>query len=145
MNDPLPELLAKAKTAGVASDFVHKAFNAGKQMAQANRPEILGALVGGALATGLGAATVKRWKGKPSLQELDAAQMQAAQKAEGEKLQKKGKKPGFSHKVQDAVAGAYAGVSKAMAEHPVAGSLTYGATGARLGIDLARQIREWTK
>jgi hypothetical protein len=145
MNDSLDRLLENAKTAGVASDFVRKAFEAGKQMAQANRPEIIGALVGGALATGLGAATVKRWGGKPSLQELDAAQMRAAQKAEGQKLREKGKKPGFSHKVQDAVAGAYAGVSKAMAEHPVAGSLTYGATGARLGIDLARLAREWSK
>ena len=126
------------------SDYVRQAFEAGKQMAQAKKPEIIGGLAGAAIAGGIGLGVSKRWKkGQPSLQERDAAGMVAGQRAEREKLREKGKKPGFRHKVEDVAAHTYAGLSKAMAEHPAAGTLMYAGAGARTGARLARHLKEW--
>lgn len=128
------------------SDTFRAAFAAGRQMARAKRPEIIGATAGALIATGLGALSVKRWKGgkQPSFMEQDAADMRRAQAKDAARFKAKGLPPTYSHKVQNAVAGAYQGVAKAMAEHPVAGSLTIGASGASLGADIATMMRSWT-
>lgn len=129
---------ALAKSAGV-KDYARAAIEAGKRLAQTHKHEIIGGLAGGAIGTGVGALSVKRWKkGKePSAMESDAASLQLANRRARGELKAKGKKPGYRLKIDEAISRAYGDVAKAMAEHPVAGSLTWGSVGASLGAELA--------
>lgn len=131
------------KSAG-AKDLARRAWEAGKTYARANKPEIAGALVGGALGAGHGYLLNKRWKkGKPSFQETDAQGALESQRGVGEALRKKGKKPGYRHKLEDTLVKAYHGFARAGAEHPVAASTLFGLAGAGLGKDLVSLVRSW--
>lgn len=139
------DFLVKMKTAGVAK-LLRSAVEVGKAYAKSKKPEIIGGLAGAAIGSGIGGVVVPRWKkGRPSLQEQDAAKIVASQEAEKKQRHAEGKAPKFRHKIQDVAAKGYKGISKAMAEHPVVGSSLYAGLGASTGADFARFLTELSK
>jgi hypothetical protein len=132
-----------AKKASAGGDAVAWALKKGKDFATQNKPELIGGLAGAGLAALIGAATgVRPEKGKPSVMEGMGAKMQAKVQAKREELKAQGKKPGFSHKLTDVQAKAFQGLAKAVAEHPGAGALFFGASGASLGSGIGRDVAE---
>jgi len=131
-------LAMEALTKRAAPDWA-RAKDLGRRMYQANKPEIIGGAIAGALGAAAGYGMSKRWKkGQPSLGELEASDYLAGQDRSREKLRGKGKDPGFTHKIQDVLARGYEDFAKVLAEHPVHGALLYGAALAPLGSNVAR-------
>lgn len=129
---------ALVKHAGF-KDVVKKTVERGRAMARDLKPELLGSAAGAAIMGGTAAATGIRWKGKPSMMERKATEMLADRAANEFKLKRLGETPKFLDKMQDTYAHAYAGLAKAIGDHPVAGSLLYAGTGAGLGWGLGRE------
>jgi hypothetical protein len=123
-----------------AQEYVNAALSLAKGKAQQHKAELIGAAIGAGVAAATGVIAGRRFGGKPSYMERQSERMKADLVADEARMQALGQKPGFPHKLKGVYTKSYEGLSKAVAEHPNAGSALYGITGATLGAGIGPEV-----